>query len=134
TPDMARGVLASPTPIFDPDTGNADGSGRKVFPQDSAGNYVIPPDRISPISQQLIALIPAGVPEGVYANNIYINTPFSYNLQKIDTKVDWNTTQKLRIFGRFSDYPYSQSQPPAFGDVLGPGTGYNTSQFGNIYA
>lgn len=41
TPDMASGILASPTPIFDPATGNADGSGRTPFPQDSTGNYVI---------------------------------------------------------------------------------------------
>jgi hypothetical protein len=134
TPDMASGILASPTPIFDPATGNADGSGRAPFRQDSAGNYIIPSTRISSISKMLIAQIPGGVPNGVYANNIYINTPYSYNLQKIDTKIDWNTTQKLRISGRFSDYPYSQNQAPAFGDVLGPGRGYNTNQFGNIYA
>src|SRR5246127_717855 len=134
TPDMASGILASPTPIFDPATGNADGSARKPFPRDSAGNYVIPANRISPISQKLIAQIPSGVRNGVYANNIFINTPFSYNLQKIDTKIDWSTTQRLRISGRFSDYPYSQTQPPAFGNVLGPGSGYNTNQSGNIYA
>ena len=51
----------------------------------------------------------------------------SYNLQKIDTKVDWETTTKLRLTGRFSDYPYSQTQAPAFGNVLGGG-GYNTNQ------
>jgi hypothetical protein len=134
TPDMAHGILASPTPIFDPATGNADGSGRKPFPQDSSGNYIIPSYRISSVSQMLIARIPSGVPNGVYTNNMYINTPFSYDLQKIDTKMDWNATEKLRITGRFSDYPYSQRQAPAFGDVLGPGSGYNTNQFGNIYA
>ena len=134
TPDMASGILASPTPIFDPATGNADGSGRTPFPQDSAGNYIIPSGRISSISKMLIAQIPAGVPNGVFANNIYINTPYSYNLQKIDTKLDWSIARKWRIFGRFSDYPYSQNQNPAFGEVLGPGTGYNTDQFGNIYA
>jgi hypothetical protein len=123
TPDMARGILASPTPIFDPTTGNVDGSGRTPFPRDSAGNYIIPSFRISSVSQRLIAQIPTGVPNGMYTNNIYINTPFSYDLQKIDTKIDWNATEKLRITGRFSDYPYSQHQAPAFGDVLGPGTG-----------
>ena len=117
TPDMASGILASPTPIFDPTTGNADGSGRTPFPQDSTGNYIIPSGRISPISKMLIAQIPSGVPNGVYANNIFINTPYSYDLQKIDTEIDWNTTQKLRISGRFSDYPYSQTQPPAFGFI-----------------
>jgi hypothetical protein len=92
TPDMARGVLASPTPIFDPATGNPDGSGRTPFPRDAAGNYIVPSGRISSISQKLIAQIPSGVPNGVFTNNIYINTPFSYDLQKIDTKIDWNTT------------------------------------------
>jgi Carboxypeptidase regulatory-like domain/TonB-dependent Receptor Plug Domain len=134
TPDMADGILASPTPIFDPATGNPDGSGRTPFAQDSGGSYVIPSYRISSISEKLIAQIPSGVPNGVYTNNIYINTPFSYNLQKIDTKMDWNTTKSLRITGRFSDYPYSQRQAPALGEILGPGTGYNTDQSGNIYA
>jgi hypothetical protein len=134
TPDMVNGILASPTPIFDPATGNADGSGRTSFPQDSSGNYIIPSYRISPISQKLTAQIPSGVPNGLFSNNIYINTPFSYDLQKIDAKIDWNATQKLKITGRFSDYPYRQHQAPAFGDVLGPGSGYNTNQFGNIYA
>src|SRR5258708_28011104 len=81
----------------------------------------------------LIAQIPGGVSNGVYANNIFINTPYSYDLQKIHTKIDWNTTQQLRISVHFSDYPYSQTQPPAFGDVFGPGTDYNTNHFGHIY-
>ena len=72
-------------------------------------------------------------PNGVFANNIFINTPFSYDLHKIDTKIDWNTTSKLRTTVRVSDYRYSQNQPPAFGEVLGGGY-YNTNQFGNIYA
>ena len=69
----------------------------------------------------------------MFANNIFINTPFSYDLHKIDTKMDWNTTSKLKTTVRISDYRYSQNQPPAFGEVLGGGY-YNTNQFGNIYA
>jgi len=134
TPDMTKGILASPTPIFDPATGNPDGSGRTPFSQDSAGNYIIPSYRISSISEKLIAQIPGGVTNGVYTNNVYINTPLSYDLQKIDTKIDWNITEDLRIAGRFSDYPYSQLQAPALGEVLGPGGSYNTDQSGNIYA
>ena len=95
TPDMALGILASSTPIFDPRTGNPDGSGRTPFPLDSEGNYIIPSERISAISEKLIAQLPSGVSNGVFANNIFINTPFSYDLHKIDTKIDWNTTSKL---------------------------------------
>ncbi len=39
----------------------------------------------------------------------------------------------MHLTGRFSDYPYSQTQAPAFGNILGGG-GYNTNQNGNIYA
>jgi hypothetical protein len=133
TPNMVSGLLASSTPIFDPATGNADGSNRTTFPRDANGNYVIPVSRFNSVSAKLLPNIPAGVNNGVYSNNIYINTPYSYNLQKIDTKFDWNSTPKLRITGRFSDYPYKQLQAPAFGSVLGGG-GYNTNQNGNIYA
>jgi hypothetical protein len=133
TPQMVQGILSSSTPIFDPTTGNADGSFRTPFPRDASGNYIIPAGRFDAVSQKLLAEVPSGVPNGVYSNNVYINTPYSYNLQKIDSKVDWNTTSKLRITGRFSDYPYSQLQAPAFGNVLGGG-GYNTNQNGNIYA
>ncbi len=121
TPQMVQGILPSQTPVFDPATGNADGSGRTPFPQDAAGNYIIPPGRINSISQKLLANVPTGVSNGVYSNNIYINTPYSYNLQKIDSKVDWDATTKLRLTGRFSDYPYSQTQAPAFGNILGGG-------------
>ena len=38
TPQMAQGILSSPTPIYDPATGNADGSGRTPFGQDAAGS------------------------------------------------------------------------------------------------
>jgi hypothetical protein len=133
TPQMTQGILASPTPIYDPATGNPDGSGRTPFPRDANGNYIIPTSRIAAASSTLIANVPSGVQNGVYANNIYINTPYLYDLQKIDTKVDWDTTSKLRLTGRYSAYPYKQNQTPAFGTILGAGTGYNTDQYGNIY-
>jgi TonB-dependent Receptor Plug Domain len=132
TPQMAQGILASSTPIYDPATGNPDGSGRTPFPQDANGNYIIPTSRFASASSTLISNLPSGVSNGKYSNNIYINTPYLYDLQKIDTKVDWDTTSKLRITGRYSAYPYKQTQPPAFGVILGS-SGAGTDQHGNIY-
>jgi hypothetical protein len=37
TPEMTQGILASSTPIFDPNTGSPDGSGRTPFSQDQDG-------------------------------------------------------------------------------------------------
>jgi hypothetical protein len=132
TPQMAQGILASSTPIYDPATGNPDGSGRTPFAKDANGNYIIPNNRIASASSILLSNLPTGVQNGVYANNIYINTPYLYDLQKIDTKVDWDTTSKLRLTGRYSAYPYKQTQPPAFGPILGS-SGAGVDQNGNIY-
>jgi hypothetical protein len=134
TPQMTKGILASPTPIYNPATGNADGSGRTTFPQDANGDYIIPTTSFASASSTLLANIPSGVPDGVFTNNIYINTPYLYNLQKVDSKVNWNATPKLTLIGRYSTYPYKNSVTPAFGNILGPGNGSNTDQHGNIYS
>ncbi len=66
------------------------------------------------------------------SRNIYINTPYLYDLHKIDSKVDWDATSKLRITGRYSAYPYKQKKVAALGEILGPGDGSNTDQHGII--
>ena len=132
TPNMVKCLLPSSTPIYDPATGNSDGTGRSAFATDSNGNYIIPTSRFASAATKLLAQLPSGVTEGTYTRNIFINTPSFYNLQKVDTKFDWNTTQKLRISGRYSTYPYSQGQAPPLGDVLiGAVT---TDQHGNTYS
>src|SRR5258708_24935097 len=88
TPQMTQGILDSPTPIYDPSTGNPDGSGRTTFAQDANGNYVIPTSRVASASSTLLGNLPSGVPDGKFTNNIYINTPYLYDLQKIHSKVD----------------------------------------------
>ena len=134
TPQMVQGILASPTPIFDPATGNPDGSGRKTFARDGDGNYLIPSQRVAPAATTLLGNLPSGVPNGVYSHNLYVNTPYLYDLQKIDTKGDWDASSKLRLTGRYSTYPYNNTKVPALGSVLGPGDGSNTDQHGNIYS
>ena len=122
-------MTASPTPIYDPATGNADGTGRTAFP----GN-VIPAGRISSISQKVVALIPEPNITGAgLANNYFVSTPQYYKLQRVDSKVDYSATQKLHFFGRFSDYPYSSTWPTVFGPILS-GQNSNAYENGNIYA
>ncbi|WP_158615255.1 TonB-dependent receptor [Acidipila sp. EB88] len=127
TAAIRQGNMAgSSTPIYDPNSGNADGTGRTPF-----GGNVIPANRISPIANQLVALIPEPNLPGI-SNNYYVNTPVYYKLQKIDTKLDWTATRKLSMFARFSDYPYNETQATIFGPVLSGGNG--AFQSGNIYA
>lgn len=129
TDDIRAGRMgASPTPIYDPTTGAADGSGRMAF-----GGNMIPTARISPIIQKVVALIPEPNIAGAgAANNYFITTPSVYTIQKIDTKFDYNATSKLHMFVRYSDYPYQQTQGTIFGPVLGGANDAN--QGGNIYA
>ena len=78
-----------------------------------------------------MALIPTPNLGGV-ANNYYVNTPISYNLEKLDTKVDWNATSKLRFTGRVGDDFYNEVQATIFGDILGGGN--NHIQTGSIFS
>ena len=124
---VRTGVMTnSANQIYDPGTGNSDGTGKQPF----AGK-TIPPGRISPITQKIVALIPQPNLPGD-SNNYYVNTPVYYKLQRVDTKLDWTATDKLRMFARFSDYPYNETQATIFGPILSGGN--NAFQNGNIYA
>jgi hypothetical protein len=116
-PNMITGDLSgSTTGIYDPNTGNANGTGRTPF----AGN-IIPANRLSPITQKLLSMVPQpdyGTP-GAITNNYYITTPIHNRLHKLDTKMDWNAGSKLRIAGRFGYSPYNIQQATLFGPILG---------------
>ena len=64
TPEFRTGDLsASPTTIYDPATGNPDGTERQPFP-----GKQIPAARISPISRKLLQFIPAPTFAGLQTN------------------------------------------------------------------
>ncbi len=115
---LAGNESFSANPIYDPNTGSANGTGRTAFP----GN-IIPQSRINPITAKLAALVPptnqnVGTPAGSI-NNYYENEPSFYNLHKIDTKFDYTPTQKLRVSGRYGDQPYNNVFQPVYGPILG---------------
>ncbi len=104
----------SPRPIYDPLTGNADGSGRIAFP----GNRV-PAARISSISKKLADLTPPPNLEG-FTNNYFATASYIFDRHRADTKVNWNPSEKLTMFGRFSLLHYDMNNPEMFGPVGGP--------------
>ncbi len=132
TEPLRRGDLsASVNPIYDPLTGNPDGSGRTAFP----GN-VIPPGRIDPIVQKILPLIPLPNlrnPDGTIPelNNYFVSAPFLFDRWTLDTKINWNVTSKLTLFGRYSVLDFYTFNETVFGDRLqgepigggNPGTG-----------
>ena len=119
TEAVRRGDLrASPTPIYDPLTGNPDGSGRRTFP-----NNHIPADRIDPTVATLISIIPlpnlrnldGSIPE---TNNYFVQAPFFVNRSTLDSKVTWNASNTLNLFGRFSVLHFVTENGTVFGDRL----------------
>lgn len=108
-------LSGSTTPIYDPFSGNADGTGRVQFP----GN-VIPANRINPISAKLMSLLPApNVASTTGNNNFFALLPFYKNTTSYDIKTDWNVTDQDRLTARFSYSRPLVFQAPVFGTLLG---------------
>jgi hypothetical protein len=141
TDAMRRGDLsASVNPIYDPATGSPTGAGRTPFP----GN-IIPMERIDPIALKIIGLMPRPNltnPDGSVplTNNYFIKAPFDFNRWTVDTKVNWNATSKLNVFGRFSLLDFWTFNETVYGDVLqgmpvgGGNPGEGTGTTGNFSA
>jgi hypothetical protein len=119
TEAVRRGDLrVATTPIYDPLTGAANGSGRTPFP-----NNIIPDNRIDPTARRLLAQLPlpnlpnadGTMPE---TNNYYVTAPFFLNRSTLDTKVNWNASQKMNLFGRFSVLDFATENGTNFGHEL----------------
>ena len=120
-------MSGSGTPIYDPLTGKPDGTGKIAFP----GN-IIPTNRIDPVVLKIIPNIPqTNVGGAAVVNNYYTNRATIYNLHKIDTKLDYNVSSKLRVSGRFGYQPYYNFQTPFYGEILGGSGGFGQSGAGN---
>ena len=97
TPEMRRGDFSAfDTIIYDPRTGNPDGTGRTPFP----GN-MIPADRIHPTSTMINDRTPLPTADGTSSN--YNNTGnFNLDRNNYDFKVNWNVNNSLMIWGKYS--------------------------------
>lgn len=117
TAEMRRGDLSGGgVNIYDPETGNSLGANRALF----AGG-VIPANRIDPIAAKILKDVPLPNREG-FANNYYATAPYAYDKKTIDTKVNYNISEKLTTYGRFSFLTYKQLNPGALGAADGVGT------------
>lgn len=101
------------TVIYDPLTGNANGTGRTPFafancpgvtsvndPRFAGCNF-IPASRLSPVAQRLLAYLPAPQTAG-NVNNYVSAPPFTSLFYKIDSKITWTPTSRLNVNARIS--------------------------------
>src|SRR5712692_2513969 len=82
------------TVIYDPHTGNPDGTGRTPF----ANQAAIP---IDPIAAKILALIPPPTGAGNNANYFKSATQ-KLNRNNFDGKVDWNRTSRHSTFAKYA--------------------------------
>jgi hypothetical protein len=103
--------------IFDPATGNPDGTSRTAF----AGN-LIPNSRLSPQAVALLQQFPAPTSTGLI-NNFAAGGNGIFNNDQFNVRIDDQTTSKLHSFGRYSFANYTLTGAAAFGDLGGNGFG-----------
>jgi len=122
-------------PIYDPATGNPDGTRRTEFVSfptgpnanslctNSAGcPDVIPTNRISPQAANLLKLLPAPTLTNVTggANNFIGSGVQDYDTNEPGIRVDYVQNSKLRYFGHYAYGGYHLNTPGAFKTAGGP--------------
>jgi hypothetical protein len=111
---------ATGTTIYDPLTGNPDGTGRTQFP----GN-AIPSNRIASASAKLTSLLPALTRPANYYNNYDAYGSTTYSVDRWDWKVNYAPTSAIMLWGRYSLSPMDIVAPlvlgPAGGDAFNGG-------------
>ena len=103
--------------IYDPTTGNPDGTGRTPFP----GNR-IPSNRISPIAQRIQSYFPLPNQPGQTANYATQGVP-RLDRDYADGKVNWNVNDSTMIWGRYGRMWATSGGVGIFGDAVGPAPG-----------
>ena len=132
TAAMKTGNLSgSPTPIYDPMTGAANGTGRQAFP----GN-IIPASRIDAGIQAVLDLGEwpnpnvAGTGAFGLARDFFSQGTSGQNRNQVDSKLTWNPNSKLAVFARFGINDNSWFNPQQYGALGGPGFSPSNSSVG----
>lgn len=111
-------ALAGTNPIFDPLSGNADGTGRIPFSCNGVTN-VICPSRFSPVAQKLLGLLPGpNLSQGTDVNYAGGGTAL-FDTDQFDVRYDWNISDRDKFFVRYTFLRSLLDNPPLFGAVAG---------------
>ena len=103
---------AAPTIIYDPATGNADGTGRTPFP-----NNQIPANRISPIARRILDNIPLPNIAGIPLGGTNYEKPYvrEKRTNQYDIKITTQLTQQDNLAVRYSYQNAATYDPATFG-------------------
>jgi len=135
---MRTGNLStSNLPVYDPATGAANGTGRQPF----AGN-IIPASRIHPTAALLMQRLPQEnnpAPNGIPNNNYFALGQAAFDRRTIDSKFNYNISDRWTAFARLSWLDFDLTAPTAFGEIGGgpiafgnPGKGFGSTWSGTL--
>jgi hypothetical protein len=122
----------NPVHIYDPRTGNANGSGRTPISCNGVVDTLCV-SQADPAALTLAALIPAPTTSLATLNtNNYLDTAKGkFNRDNYDAKINFVPTQKSTVFGHFSFSNGDIFDPPSLGPAEGNAT--NGGQLGNAF-
>jgi len=103
--------------VFDPATGNPDGSGREAISTNGQVNVITP----APAMDKLLSYIPMpnfGAAGQIY-NNYETTVRETSNADQYDERVDYNIASNHHFFARYTLANFLLYGPGAFGDVAG---------------
>lgn len=101
------------TTIYDPATGNPNGTGRQQF-----ANNRIPSARFDSAAAKMMQLIPApNLP--TFPSNYFASGTYEFNRDNVDVKVNYNPTSQASMFARYSISPSLIFDPPSLGAAGG---------------
>jgi hypothetical protein len=107
------------TIIYDPQTGNPDGTGRTAFP----GNK-IPQNRLDALALKLQSYYPAvNVPTTATLNNYFASGGPILSRNFFDAKINFNMNDKEAIWGKYGRMWATAGGKAVFGVAGGPGLG-----------
>ncbi len=103
TPELRTGDFSKTnTKLFDPLTGNLNGTGREEF---TGG--IIPTNRIHPAAARMLSLVPLpnlrdAAGNFLAVNNLYASQPGTFDRNNYDVKVNWNRNANHQIWTKYS--------------------------------
>jgi len=128
---ISGNFAGSGTTIYDPATGNANGTGRMPF-----SNNMIPANRIAFAPATYLKLLPApNLTTAALSNNYFGTADYALTRDNADGKMTWNPDDHTMIFGRYSISKGTIADPFQFGAADGgtwdggqPGAAFVTVQ------
>ena len=123
TAAMRRGDFsASPQPIFDPMSAAVGDEGSRT----AFDNNIIPESRLASASRMLAGMTddwhlpnqPGSGPLGLNRNYL-AGITYAFDRHQVDSKANFNLSDKWTAFARLSFFYYDQNNPAAFGNLSG---------------